>query len=310
MVKPLSWIDFYKRMHNKIIFLSNIQFKRLRLYNLTFIMKLKRGRSRARLHGYSNLVPSHVPGSLGDGDVSGMHRKRPQYVKRRTTTMELFVSATEIDMEGKRVTIVSDGWSDPVRKPLINFLATFGSGPMFLKAENCFGEVKDKFFIAKLLEEVIHQVGDQNVVQVITDNASNCKAAGDLIEGRFPHIYWTSCVVHTLNLALKNICAARNVETNQETYEKCNWITDIHGDALAIKNFIMNHNMRLAIFGKFSPLRLHVRDRDGDDEPLLTAAINIMFQLNSSSPLSLDPPCLHFDDDLSVTLSNVTMSTP
>ena len=97
---------------------------------------------------------------------------------------------------------------------------------------------------------------EQNVVQVITDNASNCKAAGDLIEGRFPHIYWTPCVVHTLNLALKNICAARYVEENQETYEECNWITDIHGDAIAIKNFIMNHNMRLAIFGKFCPLRL------------------------------------------------------
>ena len=31
--------------------------------------------------------------------------------------------------------------------------------------------------------------------------------------------------------------------------------TEIHGDALAIKNFIMNHNMRLAIFGEFCPLR-------------------------------------------------------
>ena len=187
----------------------------------------------------------------------------PSYNKLRTTLLqqeknnvEKLLVPLKSTWKEKGVTIVSDGWSDPVRKPLINFLATSGSGPMFLKAENCFGEVKDKFFIAKLLEEVIHQVGDQNVVQVITDNAPNCKAAGDLIEGRFPHIYWTPCVVHTLNLALKNICAARNVEANQETYEECNWITEIHGDALAIKNFIMNHSMRLAIFGKFCPLRL------------------------------------------------------
>ncbi|KAL0771456.1 hypothetical protein Bca101_036607 [Brassica carinata] len=187
----------------------------------------------------------------------------PSYNKLRTTLLqqeknnvEKLLVPLKSTWKEKGVTIVSDGWSDPVRKPLINFLATSGSGPMFLKAENCFGEVKDKFFITKLLEEVIHQVGDQNVVQVITDNAPNCKAAGDLIEGRFPHIYWTPCVVHTLNLALKNICAARNVEANQETYEECNWITEIHGDALAIKNFIMNHIMRLAIFGKFCPLRL------------------------------------------------------
>jgi len=44
--------------------------------------------------------------------------------------------------------------------------------------------------------------------------------------------------VYNLNLALKNICAARNVETNVETYEECNWITTIHGDALVVKNTI------------------------------------------------------------------------
>ncbi|XP_021644962.2 uncharacterized protein LOC110638655 [Hevea brasiliensis] len=72
----------------------------------------------------------------------------------------------------------------------------------------------------------------------------------------FSHIYWTPCVVHTLNLALKNICAAKNLEINQETYDVCHWITEIHGDALQIKNFIMNHSMRLAIYNRFSPLKL------------------------------------------------------
>ncbi|CAM8978945.1 unnamed protein product [Rhodiola kirilowii] len=78
-------------------------------------------------------------------------------------------------------------------------MATSGSGPMFLKAVNCFGEVKDKFFIARLMKEVINEVGDQNVVQIITDNAAKCKGAGDLIQSEFPHIYLTPCVVHTLN---------------------------------------------------------------------------------------------------------------
>ena len=72
----------------------------------------------------------------------------------------------------------------------------------------------------------------------------------------FPHIYWTSCVVHTLNLALKNICAAKNVESNQETYDECHWITDVYGDVMVIKNFIMNHSMRLVMFNRLSPLKL------------------------------------------------------
>ncbi|KAM0060592.1 hypothetical protein Hdeb2414_s0004g00125941 [Helianthus debilis subsp. tardiflorus] len=47
----------------------------------------------------------------------------------------------------KSVTILSDGWSNPTRKPLINFMATLGCGPMFLKAVNCFGELKDGFLL-------------------------------------------------------------------------------------------------------------------------------------------------------------------
>ncbi|XP_052620859.1 uncharacterized protein LOC128126784 [Lactuca sativa] len=135
-------------------------------------------------------------------------------------------------------------------------MATSGNGPLFLKAVNCFGEVKDRFFIVELMKEVINEIGHENIVQIITDNAANCKAAGEIIESQFPHIYWTPCVVHTLNLALKNICSPRNVETNELTYEQCRWIKEVHEEAFAIKKFIMNHNMRLSIFTKFTPLRL------------------------------------------------------
>ncbi|XP_057250027.1 uncharacterized protein LOC104907630 [Beta vulgaris subsp. vulgaris] len=189
--------------------------------------------------------------------------KPPGYNKLRTTLLvqekanvERLMIPLKSTWREKGVTIVTDGWSDPTRKPLTNFMATFRNGPIFLKAVNCFGEVKDKYFIANLMKEVIQEVGHQNVVQIITDNAANCKGAGELIESEFPHIYWTPCVVHTLNLALKNICAARNVNSNHETYEECSWITEIHGDAIQIKNFIMNHNMRLAMFQRFSPLKL------------------------------------------------------
>ena len=156
----------------------------------------------------------------------------------------------------KRVTIATDGWSDPTRKLLINFMATCGKGPMFLKAVNCFGQVKDKFFIVNLMKEEIDEVGHQNMVQIVTDNATNCKGVGEIIESMHPHIYLTPCVVHTLNHALKNIYAAKNIVDSEETFELCNWITDIPGDAIQIKNFIVNHNMRLAIFNRFTPLRL------------------------------------------------------
>lgn len=67
---------------------------------------------------------------------------------------------------------------------------------------------------------------------------------------------WIPCVVHTLNLALKNICAVKNVENNLLVYEKCSWISNIASDVMTLKNFIMNHSMRVAIFNEFVPLRL------------------------------------------------------
>ena len=71
---------------------------------------------------------------------------------------------------------------------LINFMAVSDSREMFLKSVDCSGEIKDKNFIFKLLKEVIQEVGEANVVQVITDNAANCKGAGQLIEQEFPSI--------------------------------------------------------------------------------------------------------------------------
>ena len=87
------------------------------------------------------------------------------------------------------MSIVSDGWSDAQRRPLLNFLAVTEDGPMFLRAINTEGISKTKDYISKKMLAVIDEVGAQNVVQVITDNASNCRAAGIIVEQKHPHIF-------------------------------------------------------------------------------------------------------------------------
>jgi len=130
------------------------------------------------------------------------------------------------------------------------------SGPMFLKSINASDEIKDKDFIARHMRDVVIEVGPDNVVQIITDNAAVCKAAGMLIELEFPSIYWTPCVLHTLNLALKNICAAKNTENNSVAYDQCFWISQIAADATFIKNFIVGHSIRISMFNRFNSLKL------------------------------------------------------
>lgn len=85
--------------------------------------------------------------------------------------------------------IVSDGWSDAQKRPLLNFLVVTEDGPMFLRAINTEGISKTKEYIAEKMLAVIDEVGAQNVVQVITDNAANCRAAGIIVEQKHPHIF-------------------------------------------------------------------------------------------------------------------------
>ena len=77
-----------------------------------------------------------------------------------------------------------------------------------------------------------------------------------IIETQYPHIFWTPCVVHTLNLALKNICDPSHIESNRNAFIECHWITEVADIALMIKNFILNHNMVLTMFNNIAPLKL------------------------------------------------------
>ncbi|XP_034217319.1 uncharacterized protein LOC117628874 [Prunus dulcis] len=184
----------------------------------------------------------------------GYNMLRTTLLRKEKNNIEECLQPMKRAWQSKGVSVCSDGWSDAQRRPLINVMAVCESGPMFLKAINCEGECKDKFFMANLLIESIREIGPQNVVQVVTDNAPVCKAAGHIVEAKFKHIFWTPCVVHTLNLALKNICSP--VPRNPEVYEQCSWISTISSDAWFIKNFIMNHNMRLSMYNDHCKLKL------------------------------------------------------
>lgn len=112
----------------------------------------------------------------------------------------------------KGVNIVSDGWSDSEKRPLINFIAICENGPMFIKVVNCSEEIKDKYFIANLLKEVIDEVGHEKVGQVITDNAKNCNGVGEIFEGVFPHFHWTPvtmCSAYTISDIGKRLCGKK-----------------------------------------------------------------------------------------------------
>ncbi|PHT40514.1 hypothetical protein CQW23_19368 [Capsicum baccatum] len=127
------------------------------------------------------------------------------------------------------------------------------AGPIFLKSINSSGVVKDGGYIAKLFIKVIEDVDPKNVVQVITDNTGNMKLAGTIVEETFPHIFWTPCIVHCLNLSLKSMCQPSKKLAH---FTSCAWILKEIGYVSSLKNFVVNHDMAHAIFQKHLELSL------------------------------------------------------
>ncbi|XP_066311108.1 uncharacterized protein [Miscanthus floridulus] len=59
--------------------------------------------------------------------------------------------------------------------------------------------------IFELVDKAIEDIGPDDVVQVVTDNASNNMGAKKLLLEKRPNIFWTSCATHTINLMLQGI---------------------------------------------------------------------------------------------------------
>jgi hypothetical protein len=97
--------------------------------------------------------------------------KGPNYEKLRTVLLQKEKASIHDILKPVRsswtstgVSIISNAWTDTKRRPLVNVIASSPTGAMFLRAEDCFGEVKDSKFIVDILISAIEQVGPANVV--------------------------------------------------------------------------------------------------------------------------------------------------
>ncbi|KAJ9567218.1 hypothetical protein OSB04_003184, partial [Centaurea solstitialis] len=177
--------------------------------------------------------------------------KPPSFDKARTLLLDECVRGVEKDLTPVKdtwytqgVSIVSDGWSNVKRKPLINVLAVNSRGATFMYAEDFSGVEKTGVEISKLLLGAIDTIGPSNVLQVVTDNAANCKAAGREIEKVYRHIFWSPCCVHTLNLIFKDL-------SNEFL-----WLRDTYKRGKAIVKYFLNHTHALSLFRENSNLEL------------------------------------------------------
>ncbi|KAK2646422.1 hypothetical protein Ddye_021617 [Dipteronia dyeriana] len=104
-----------------------------------------------------------------------------------------------------KMSIMSDEWKDMRGRQLINFLVNNPYGTVFLKSVDASDAIKDATLLFNLLDSVIEEVGEDIVVQVVTDNASNYKKTGEMLMEKRKRLWWTPCAAHCINLMLEKI---------------------------------------------------------------------------------------------------------
>ncbi|XP_075092518.1 uncharacterized protein LOC142172742 [Nicotiana tabacum] len=92
---------------------------------------------------------------------------------------------------------------------IINILVNSPKGSLLLESVDASNYSTDSTKMYSLFKSTIGSIGEENVVQVVTDNASENVKAGDLMFAEYQHIYWTLYAVHCINLIFGDIFKER-----------------------------------------------------------------------------------------------------
>ncbi|XP_050897332.1 uncharacterized protein LOC127104174 [Lathyrus oleraceus] len=138
---------------------------------------------------YNNSIPFNVARSeefqkmFESAIKHGIGFKPPSYHEIRVKYLDYYYGQISKDLEGHRAvwrklgcTIMRVGWTDRRRRTILNFL---------------------------MINDIVEEVGEENVIQVVTDNAANYKVAGELLMEKRNTLYWTPCVAHCIDLMLR-----------------------------------------------------------------------------------------------------------
>ncbi|CAN1125330.1 hypothetical protein LINPERHAP1_LOCUS19374 [Linum perenne] len=134
---------------------------------------------------------------------------------------------------GPGCNIMSDGWTDRKRRSICNFLVNSPKGTVFIESLDTSHYSKNTQKAFEMLDEVVEKVGEENVLQIITDNASTYKAVGAKLMEKRQHLFWTPCAAHCLDSMLEDL--EKKFPVHKTTIAKGKTITNyIYGRAMLI----------------------------------------------------------------------------
>ena len=101
-------------------------------------------------------------------------------------------------------TIMCDRWTGSTKLSIIKFMVYCKGCTIFFKSIDTSDNIKDNKYIYGLLKDMIKQVGEANVVQIVTDNGLTFVKAGKLLMKKY-NLYWTPYAAHFIDLMFEDI---------------------------------------------------------------------------------------------------------
>jgi len=110
------------------------------------------------------------------------------------------------------VHLMTDAWTDKKGMGIMNLVVHSAHGVLFLDSVDCSAVKKNGKCIFDLVDRCIEDIGEENVVQVVTDNASVNVAAASLLAAKRPKIL----VIKILSLT----CSSSGCERSWSVFEQ------------------------------------------------------------------------------------------
>ena len=89
------------------------------------------------------------------------------------------------------------------------------------------------------MDKLIDEIGEENIMQVVTDNEASFKAAGHMLMEKRKHLFWSPCAAHCIDLMLEDI-AAHCIDLMLEDIGSFKSVKETLDDAKKITSFIYN----------------------------------------------------------------------
>ena len=126
-------------------------------------------------------IASIRPGFKGPS----FHDLRGPLLKDIVNNVHKYLVEIKADWKLYGCSIMADGWSNRRNVSIVNFVAYSPRGTIFLKFVDILDLQKDKETLLEMFDEVVKEVGQENIIQFVSDNESAFKAAGKALQQRY-----------------------------------------------------------------------------------------------------------------------------